>query len=81
MELAVIQTQLAYVRQMQGHVQEALGIYRQVLDRKPDDVAVVAVANNNLIAARGKHDKMLDAVCERSYQLYSTIYVTNVLIG
>eukprot|EP01102_Stenamoeba_stenopodia_P000056 TRINITY_DN1002_c0_g1_i1.p1 TRINITY_DN1002_c0_g1~~TRINITY_DN1002_c0_g1_i1.p1 ORF type:complete len:688 (+),score=239.82 TRINITY_DN1002_c0_g1_i1:42-2066(+) len=48
-ELAIVRTQLAFVKQKMKQDVEALEIYKQVLEIKPSDVAVVAVASNNIV--------------------------------
>lgn len=60
-ELAFISVQLAYVRQMQGRVDEALESYNTILKKKPADPPSVAVATNNLIALKGARD-LFDAL-------------------
>ena len=41
--------QLAYVLQMLGRYEEAISIYHQVVRSRPADVALLAVASNNII--------------------------------
>ncbi|KAH8409676.1 hypothetical protein KR222_001561 [Zaprionus bogoriensis] len=48
-ELDVIRVQLAYCLQQQGKTKEASVIYAECLRHKPKDVALVAVASNNLV--------------------------------
>ncbi|MQL88775.1 hypothetical protein Taro_021347 [Colocasia esculenta] len=55
-ELAPIAVQLAYVKQLLGHTQEALEFYAGIINRKLADVSSIAVATNNLIAVRGTKD-------------------------
>lgn len=50
-ELNVIKTQLACCKHFQKKESQALNIYRGVLDKKPSDYGVIAVANNNILAA------------------------------
>lgn len=49
-ELGIIRTQLGYVLHMQSKADQALKQYNLVLKNKPSDVAVVAVASNNIVA-------------------------------
>ncbi|XP_023323895.1 signal recognition particle subunit SRP72 isoform X1 [Eurytemora carolleeae] len=49
-EVGIIRVQLAYVLQKQGKEKEAQNIYNSVLKSKPDDIGLVAVASNNLLA-------------------------------
>ena len=46
----IVQVQLAYVLQKQGKEKEAQNIYNSVLKSRPDDIGLVAVASNNLLA-------------------------------
>lgn len=48
-ELGIIRVQLGYCLQLQGREKEAQALYTAVLKSKPDDIALVAVANNNLV--------------------------------
>eukprot|EP01116_Phalansterium_solitarium_P012259 TRINITY_DN28393_c0_g1_i1.p1 TRINITY_DN28393_c0_g1~~TRINITY_DN28393_c0_g1_i1.p1 ORF type:complete len:671 (-),score=327.00 TRINITY_DN28393_c0_g1_i1:85-2097(-) len=54
-ELAIIQTQLAYVHQVRGNTDEALRLYNAVLKNKPSDESVTAVASNNVVAIKRDH--------------------------
>lgn len=49
-EVAIIKVQLAYCLQMQGRIKEATAIYSDVLKHKSSDVALTAVASNNMVA-------------------------------
>ncbi|RLN54500.1 hypothetical protein BBJ28_00013540 [Nothophytophthora sp. Chile5] len=55
-ELAVIKTQLAFVKQMRGDLDGALSDYRNVLKLKLRNRAVGAVASNNIVALRKDRD-------------------------
>jgi len=48
-ELALMRIQLAYVYQKQGRVKEAQQLYTSALKLKLDDIALVAVASNNVV--------------------------------
>jgi len=48
-ELGVIRVQLGYCLQLQGREKEAHALYTAALKAKPDDIALVAVASNNLV--------------------------------
>lgn len=49
-EVAIIKVQLAYCLQQQGRIKEATAIYSDVLKHKSNDVALTAVASNNMVA-------------------------------
>lgn len=49
-EVAIIKVQLAYCLQQQNRIKEATAIYSDVLKNKSDDVALTAVASNNMVA-------------------------------
>jgi len=55
-ELAPLQTQLAYVYQLQGRDDEAAHLYTTVLKSKPTD-EISAIASNNMVAIRKDSDK------------------------
>ncbi|EGZ10208.1 hypothetical protein PHYSODRAFT_318537 [Phytophthora sojae] len=55
-EVAVIKTQLAYVKQMRGNLDDALSDYRNVLKLKLRNRAVGAVASNNIVTIRQDRD-------------------------
>lgn len=48
-EIGIIKVQLGYCLQLQGRDKEAHDLYLAALKAKPDDVALVAVASNNLV--------------------------------
>ena len=48
-ELGIIKVQLGYCLQLQGREKEAQTLYTNVLKTKPKDIALVAVASNNLV--------------------------------
>lgn len=48
-ELGIIRVQFGYCLQLQGRDKEAQALYTSVLKAKPDDIALIAVANNNLV--------------------------------
>lgn len=48
-EVAIIKAQLAYCLQMQGKIKEATVIYSDVLKHKTNDVALTAIASNNMV--------------------------------
>lgn len=49
-EVAIIKVQLAYCLHMQGRIKEATAIYSDALKHKSSDVALTAVASNNMVA-------------------------------
>ncbi|XP_015603378.1 signal recognition particle subunit SRP72 [Cephus cinctus] len=48
-EVGIIKVQLGYCLQIQGREKEAQTLYAAALKAKPDDIALVAVASNNLV--------------------------------
>ncbi|KAI4502924.1 hypothetical protein M0802_001968 [Mischocyttarus mexicanus] len=48
-ELGIIRVQLGCCLQLQGREKEAQALYTAALKSKPDDIALVAVASNNLV--------------------------------
>lgn len=48
-ELGIIRVQLGCCLQLMGREKEAQTLYTAALKSKPDDIALVAVANNNLV--------------------------------
>lgn len=48
-ELGIIRVQLGYCLQLQGREKDAHVLYTNALKAKPDDIALVAVASNNLV--------------------------------
>ncbi|XP_053976060.1 signal recognition particle subunit SRP72 [Hylaeus volcanicus] len=48
-EIGIIRVQLGYCLQLQGREKEAQALYASALKAKPDDIALVAVASNNLM--------------------------------
>ncbi|XP_012281414.1 signal recognition particle subunit SRP72 [Orussus abietinus] len=48
-EIAIIKVQLAYCLQLQGREKEAQALYSAALKSSPSDIALNAVANNNLL--------------------------------
>ncbi|XP_042498370.1 signal recognition particle subunit SRP72 [Macadamia integrifolia] len=69
-ELAPISVQLAYVRQLLGHTQEAIESYTDIVNRNLADDSSLAVAINNLIALKGPKDasdglRKLDRLIEK----------------
>ncbi|OMO60397.1 Tetratricopeptide-like helical [Corchorus capsularis] len=74
-ELAPISVQLAYVQQLLGHSQEALGAYTDIVNRNLADELSLAVAVNNLIAVKGPKDisdslRKLDRLKEKDSQKF-----------
>lgn len=49
-ELGIIKVQLGYCLQLQGRDKEAQSLYVAALKIKPDDIALVAVASNNIVS-------------------------------
>ncbi|OAY85679.1 Signal recognition particle subunit SRP72 [Ananas comosus] len=70
-ELAPINVQLAYVRQLLGHTQESVEAYVGIINRNIADASSLAVATNNLIALKSTKDvsdslRKLDRLIEKS---------------
>ncbi|XP_020610040.1 signal recognition particle subunit SRP72-like [Orbicella faveolata] len=55
-EMGVVRTQLAYTYQLQGKNDDAQKLYNQVLKCKPNDLALAAVASNNVITLNKDRD-------------------------
>jgi len=49
-ELAPVLAQGAYLMQLENKVDKATEIYNTIIQQKPSDISVLAVANNNLVA-------------------------------
>lgn len=59
-ELAIVRAQLGYCLQLQGREKEAQALYTAVLKKRPDDIAVAAVASNN-VATLNKDQNVFDS--------------------
>ena len=59
-ELGIIRVQLGYCLQLQGREKEAQALYTMALKKRPDDIALVAVASNN-IATLNKDQNVFDS--------------------
>ncbi|KAJ8670497.1 hypothetical protein QAD02_001756 [Eretmocerus hayati] len=59
-ELGIIRVQLGYCLQLQGREKEAQALYAAALKKRPDDIALVAVASNN-IATLNKDQNVFDS--------------------
>ncbi|XP_057340961.1 signal recognition particle subunit SRP72 [Microplitis mediator] len=55
-EVGIIRVQLGYCLQLQGREKEAQALYMNVLKMKPDDMALAAVASNNLVTLNKDHN-------------------------
>ncbi|KAJ7392451.1 Signal recognition particle core component [Desmophyllum pertusum] len=55
-EMGVVRTQLAFTYQLQGKNEDAQKLYNQVLKSKPNDLALAAVASNNVITLNKDRD-------------------------
>ncbi|KAI7996279.1 Signal recognition particle subunit SRP72 [Camellia lanceoleosa] len=69
-ELAPITVQLAHVRQLLGHTQEAIEAYTDIIKRNLADESSLAMASNNLVSFKGLKDvsdnlKKLDRLIEK----------------
>ncbi|OXU27091.1 hypothetical protein TSAR_008396 [Trichomalopsis sarcophagae] len=59
-ELGIIRVQLGYCLQLQGREKEAQALYTAALKKRPDDIALVAVASNN-VATLNKDQNVFDS--------------------
>ncbi|KAG8038593.1 hypothetical protein G9C98_006289 [Cotesia typhae] len=55
-EVGIIRVQLGYCLQLQGREKEAQAFYMNALKMKPDDIALAAVASNNLVTLNKDHN-------------------------
>lgn len=55
-ELGVLRVQLGYTCQIQGKDDEAMKLYNQVLKSRPNDIAISAVASNNVVSLNKDRD-------------------------
>ena len=51
-DLLFVDAQVAYVRQREGRLDEAIIDYQNILKLKPDDATVAATVGNNLAVAQ-----------------------------
>lgn len=85
-ELAPIAVQLAYVQQLLGNTQEALGAYTDIIKRNLVDESSFAVAVNNLIALKGPKDvndslKKLDRIKEKDMSNFQLAHVLDLKLS
>ncbi|XP_011505590.1 PREDICTED: signal recognition particle subunit SRP72 [Ceratosolen solmsi marchali] len=59
-ELGIIRVQLGYCLQLQGREKEAQALYTAALKKRPDDIALVAIASNN-VATLNKDQNVFDS--------------------
>lgn len=59
-ELGIIRVQLGYCLQLQGREKEAQALYTAVLQKRSDDIVLVAVASNN-VATLNKDQNVFDS--------------------
>lgn len=59
-ELALLKIQLAYIYQKQGQMKEAYQMYTAALKLKLDDIALIAVASNNIVSIN-KDENVFDS--------------------
>ncbi|KAH7570442.1 hypothetical protein ACOSQ2_018920 [Xanthoceras sorbifolium] len=79
-ELAPITVQLAYVKQLLGQTQEAIGAYTDIINHNLADESSLAVAVNNLIAVKGPKDisdslRKLDRIKEKDVQNFQLAHI------
>jgi tetratricopeptide (TPR) repeat protein len=60
-ELAVIQFQKGYAKQMLNLTEEAKEIYTQLIKTKPNDIVSIALSGNNLVTLREKGTDIFDS--------------------
>ncbi|EOY00809.1 SRP72 RNA-binding domain isoform 1 [Theobroma cacao] len=85
-ELAPIAVQLAYVQQLLGHTQEAVGAYTDIVNRNLADEPSLAVAVNNLIAMKGPKDisdslRKLDRLKEKDSQKFQLAHAIDLKLS
>ncbi|XWS69170.1 hypothetical protein CRYUN_Cryun04dG0156500 [Craigia yunnanensis] len=85
-ELAPIAVQLAYVQQLLGHTQEAVGAYTDIVNRNLADEPSLAVAVNNLIAVKGPKDisdslRKLDRLKEKDSQKFQLAHAIDLKLS
>ncbi|XVE92234.1 hypothetical protein REPUB_Repub01dG0079400 [Reevesia pubescens] len=85
-ELAPIVVQLAYVQQLLGHTQEAVGAYTDIVNRNLADEPSLAVAVNNLIAVKGPKDisdslRKLDRLKEKDSQKFQLAHAIDLKLS
>ncbi|KAJ4710920.1 Signal recognition particle subunit SRP72 [Melia azedarach] len=85
-ELAPIAVQLAYVQQVLGNTQEAIGAYADIIKRNLADESSLAVAVNNLVALKGPKDvndslKKLDRIKEKDGQNFQLVGVLDLKLS
>lgn len=85
-ELAPIAVQLAYVQQLLGNTQEALGSYADIIKRNLADESSLAVAVNNLVALKGPKDvndslKKLDRIKDKDMQNFQLACVLDLKLS
>ncbi|XP_077501930.1 signal recognition particle 72 [Amblyomma americanum] len=59
-EMAIVRTQLAYAKQMLGFLEQAMKLYNLTLKQRPSDIAIIAVAANNIVTIN-KDQNMFDS--------------------
>ncbi|XP_044491004.1 signal recognition particle subunit SRP72 [Mangifera indica] len=85
-ELAPIAVQLAYVQQLLGNNQEAIGAYADIIKRNLADESSLAVAVNNLVALKGPKDvsdslRKLDRIKEKDTQNFQLARVLDLKLS
>ncbi|KAK8579520.1 hypothetical protein V6N13_142719 [Hibiscus sabdariffa] len=85
-ELAPIAVQLAYVHQLLGQTQEAVGSYTDIINRNLADEPSLAVAVNNLIAVKGPKDisdslRKLDRLKEKDSQKFELAHAIDMKLS
>ncbi|KAE8692312.1 SRP72 RNA-binding domain isoform 2 [Hibiscus syriacus] len=85
-ELAPIAVQLAYVHQLLGQTQEAVGAYTDIINRNMADEPSLAAAVNNLIAVKGPKDisdslRKLDRLKEKDSQKFELAHAIDLKLS
>ncbi|KAE8653744.1 SRP72 RNA-binding domain isoform 2 [Hibiscus syriacus] len=85
-ELAPIAVQLAYVHQLLGQTQEAVGAYTDIINRNLADEPSLAVAMNNFIAVKGPKDisdslRKLDRLKEKDSQKFELAHAIDLKLS
>ncbi|GMI90205.1 hypothetical protein like AT1G67680 [Hibiscus trionum] len=85
-ELAPIAVQLAYVHQLLGQTQEAIGAYTDIINRNLADEPSLSVAVNNLIAVKGPKDisdslRKFDRLKEKDSQKFELAHAIDLKLS
>lgn len=86
-ELAVIHVQRGYALQLKGSMEQAMAMYNMVLKQKPNDVSLIVIGSNNIIALNKEKDvfdskKRIKALLtEGGYKKLNSLQKSTVLLN